>query len=77
MIVVDEPIPMAAEDPAGWEDLKRKVHNFVVHKNVNFSIFECRLATGRNVGDVIACRCGKPTSCPDRLCRALRQLKQQ
>ena len=40
----------------------------------------CRLVTGQKIDDVIArldgIRCGgKPTSCPDQLCRALEQLK--
>ena len=42
----------------------------------------CRLVKGQKVEDVIqrldGIRCGaKPTSCPDQLCRALEQLKQQ
>lgn len=42
----------------------------------------CRLVEGQRIDDVIArldgIRCGgKPTSCPDQLCRALEQLKQQ
>ena len=42
----------------------------------------CRLVTGQRIDDVIArldgiCCGGKPTSCPDQLCRALEQLKQQ
>ena len=40
----------------------------------------CRLVKGQKIDDVISCldgiRCGdKPTSCPDQLCRALEQLK--
>jgi len=40
----------------------------------------CRLVTGQKIDDVIGkldgIRCGgKPTSCPDQLCRALEQLK--
>ena len=40
----------------------------------------CRLVKGQNIDDVIAkldgISCGgKPTSCPDQLCRALEQLK--
>ena len=42
----------------------------------------CRLVTGQKIDDVISklngIRCGgKPTSCPDQLCRALEQLKMQ
>ena len=42
----------------------------------------CRLVQGQKIDDVIArldgIRCGdKPTSCPDQLCRALEQLKNQ
>ena len=42
----------------------------------------CRLVTGQKIDDVISkldgIRCGgKPSSCPDQLCRALEQLKQQ
>ena len=42
----------------------------------------CRLVTGQKIDDVIqrleGIRCGaKPTSCPDQLCQALRQLKNQ
>ena len=42
----------------------------------------CRLVQGQKIDDVIrridGIRCGtKPTSCPDQLCRALEQLKQQ
>lgn len=42
----------------------------------------CRLVQGQKIDDVISrlngIRCGdKPTSCPDQLCRALEQLKQQ
>ena len=40
----------------------------------------CRLVIGQKIDDVIGkldgIRCGgKPTSCPDQLCRALEQLK--
>ena len=40
----------------------------------------CRLVTGQKIDDVIpklnGIRCGgKPTSCPDQLCRALETLK--
>ena len=40
----------------------------------------CRLVKGQKIDDVISrldgIRCGdKPTSCPDQLCRALEQLK--
>ena len=40
----------------------------------------CRLVKGQNIDDVISrldgIQCGgKPTSCPDQLCRALEQLK--
>ncbi len=40
----------------------------------------CRLVKGQKIDDVISrlddIRCGdKPTSCPDQLCRALKQLK--
>ncbi len=42
----------------------------------------CRLVQGQKIDDVISrlngIRCGdKYTSCPDQLCRALEQLKQQ
>ena len=42
----------------------------------------CRLVTGQKIDYVInkleGIRCGgKPTSCPDQLCRALEQLKKQ
>lgn len=42
----------------------------------------CRLVQGQKIDDVISLlngiRCGdKYTSCPDQLCRALEQLKQQ
>lgn len=42
----------------------------------------CRLVTGQKIDDVIqrleGIRCGaKPTSCPDQLCQALKQLKNQ
>lgn len=42
----------------------------------------CRLVTGQKIDDVISrldgIRCGdKLTSCPDQLCRALEQLKNQ
>jgi uncharacterized protein (TIGR03905 family) len=42
----------------------------------------CRLVKGQKIDDVISkldgIRCGdKPTSCPDQLCRALEQLKNQ
>ena len=42
----------------------------------------CRLVAGQKIDDVISkldgIRCGaKPTSCPDQLCRALKQLKQE
>lgn len=42
----------------------------------------CRLVKGQKIDDVISrldgIRCGdKLTSCPDQLCRALEQLKQQ
>ena len=41
-----------------------------------------RLVTGQQIDEVIqrldGIRCGaKPTSCPDQLCQALRQLKQE
>ncbi|MBQ7162681.1 MAG: TIGR03905 family TSCPD domain-containing protein [Bacteroidales bacterium] len=41
-----------------------------------------QLVTGQKIDDVISrldgIRCGyKPTSCPDQLCRALKQLKEQ
>ena len=41
-----------------------------------------QLVTGQKIDDVISrldgIRCGyKPTSCPDQLCRALKQLKDQ
>ena len=41
----------------------------------------CRLVTGQKTDDVInrlkGIRCGaKPTSCPDQLCQALEQMKQ-
>jgi len=41
----------------------------------------CRLVVGQKIDDVIqklnGIRCGgKPTSCPDQLCRALESLKQ-
>ena len=40
----------------------------------------CRLVKGQKIDDVISrldgIQCGgKPTSCPDQLCRALKQLK--
>jgi uncharacterized protein (TIGR03905 family) len=42
----------------------------------------CRLVRGQKIDDVIAkldgISCGgKPTSCPDQLCRALKQLKKR
>ena len=42
----------------------------------------CRLVKGQKIDDVICrldgIRCGgKPTSCPDQLCRALGQLKRK
>lgn len=42
----------------------------------------CRLVKGQKIDDVIAkldgISCGgKPTSCPDQLCRALKQLKKR
>ena len=42
----------------------------------------CKLVTGQKVDDVIrkldGIRCGaKPTSCPDQLCQALKQLKSE
>jgi uncharacterized protein (TIGR03905 family) len=42
----------------------------------------CRLVKGQKIDDVISrldgIRCGgKPTSCPDQLCRALKELKRQ
>ena len=42
----------------------------------------CRLVKGQKIDDVISrldgIRCGgKPTSCPDQLCRALKQLKDE
>lgn len=42
----------------------------------------CRLVKGQKIDDVIirldGIRCGgKPTSCPDQLCRALKELKRQ
>ena len=42
----------------------------------------CRLVKGQKIDDVISrldgIQCGgKPTSCPDQLCRALKQLKDE
>ena len=42
----------------------------------------CRLVKGQKIDNVISrldgIRCGgKPTSCPDQLCRALKELKRQ
>ena len=62
-------------------DDSKKLHNVVFTGGCNGNLQGlCRLVKGMKVEDVISklegIRCGsKTTSCPDQLCRALREMK--